>query len=290
MSNLDIETVSIQGQKHSFSHQAILQICQPKQILYRTSFFDAFHDIKHGRADLAVIPIENSTHGSVYENYDHLSANHCRIVAETYVRVELNIMGLPGVNLKDIKRVYSHPVALQQIQGFKYSNSHLEFASFHDTAGAAIKIKEENNPAWAACASQLVADSLGLQVLKQNIGDNPRNFTRFFALTCNAKIDVPQDSNKTTIQFELGDEAGSLYKTLRGFADRDLSLSRIESRPIINTDWRYRFYLDILAGITEDSLRHALSEIEDYVRDGKVRILGSYHSDSSRFKRVSESG
>ena len=231
------------------------------------------------QADLIIVPIENSTYGSVYENYDLLSRYECQIIAETYVRIGLHLIGLPKSSLSGLRRVYSHQVALDQIQSFRVQNRQLEFVPHSDTAGAALFVKEKADAGLAACAGDMVAEKYGLKVLQSSIEDNPRNFTRFFAIAKSKGLQLPAEANKTTVQFELGSEAGSLYKTLRSFADRQLALSRIESRPIINTEWDYRFYLDIVAGLKQEKLQHALAEMKDYVKDGRVEILGSYHSD-----------
>ena len=278
MNKKSVATVSIQGQEASFSYQAANSLYKVSKFLYRDSFTDVFEDLVAGRADIIVVPIENSTYGSVYENYDKLTHYHCQIVAETYVRVSLHLVGLKTAQLSDIRQAYSHTVALGQIQQFRNQHRQIEFLPHADTAGSARTIKELNNPTVAACASSGAAKLLGLKVLTEEIEDNTRNFTRFFAISRHDSPLVPKATNKTTIQFELGQEAGSLYKTLRSFADRDIALSRIESRPIINTDWNYRFYLDILASHKQSKLQHALSEMKDYVKNNQIEILGSYQT------------
>ena len=230
------------------------------------------------RANVIVVPIENSTYGSVYENYDKLTAYHCQIVAETYVRVSLHLIGLQSADMSKVKHVYSHQVALNQIQKFRDNNRWLKFVPQPDTAGAAEIVKNLNDPTIVACASSSAVQLHNLKILAEEIEDNQKNFTRFFAISRGSGKSFVDGANKTTVQFELGSEAGSLYKTLRSFADRDLSLSRIESRPIVNTDWNYRFYLDILASHQQPKLRHALTEIKDYVKGGQVEVLGSYKS------------
>ena len=280
MSKSKVGSVSIQGKIGSFSHQAVCNIFQPDEIVQRDSFAGAFQDLIDGRVDLTVVPIENSTYGSIYENYDHLSRHQYRIVAETYVRVKLNLIALPGTKLSDIKKVYSHQVALDQIKNFKNKNKQIQFIPYSDTAGAVELVGKTKDITKAACASSFAAETYNLEIINKEIEDNFRNFTRFFAIGKNDSFKPDLQINKTTIQFELGPEPGSLYKTLRSFADRDLALSRIESRPIIHTDWSYRFYLDIVAGINQDKLQHALAEMRNYVKEGQVIILGSYYSDS----------
>ena len=279
MTKTKIGVISIQGQIGSFSCQAANNMFQSDNFLQRDSFIETFQDLVEDRADVIVVPIENSTFGSIYENYDQLGQHHYPIIYETYVRVDLNLIGFKGAKLDDLKKVYSHQVALGQINRFKKNNPQIEFAPYPDTAGAVEFIKKANDITQAACASRLAAKIHNLDIIKEGIEDNHRNFTRFFAIAKDNSINPNLDINKTTIQFELGSEPGSLYKTLRSFADRDLSLSRIESRPIMNTDWNYRFYLDIVAGLQQDKLKHAIEEMKDYVKDNQVVVLGSYHSD-----------
>ena len=278
MQKLRIHTIAIQGRKASFSHLAACNLYEVDRFLYHDSFEQVFDDLRTAKADLIVVPIENSTYGSVYENYDQLTEHTCQIVAETYIEVSLYLIGLPESHLAEIKKVYSHQVALDQIRRFRTQNNHLEFIPCPDTAGAAEMVRRINDPSLAACASKSAAESNNLLILTPSIEDNHHNFTRFFAISRN-NLQMPNaEVNKTTVQFELGSEAGSLYKTLRSFADRDLALSRIESRPIINTDWNYRFYVDIVASTKEAALQHALSEMKDYVKNNQIQILGSYPS------------
>ena len=273
-----IERIAIQGKRASFSYLAAMQVCQSGQFLYRDTFDEVFEDLRLGRADLVIVPIENSTYGSVYENYDKLTGYDCQILAEIYIHVSLCLIGLPGSSLKDIKQVYSHQVALDQIRQFRKRHPNLEFLPHRDTAGAAEMIKRRNRPELAACASRLAAEANNLEILDESIEDNHHNFTRFFAIARD-RFEMPAtELNKTTVQFELGQESGSLYKSLRSFADRDLTLSRIESRPIIHTAWTYRFYLDIVADGEDPKLQHALAEMRSYVKDNRVDILGSYPS------------
>ena len=255
-----------------------MRICQAKQFLYRDTFDQVFADLQSGQADLIVVPIENSTYGSVYENYDKLTEYSCQIVAEAYIRVNLCLIGLPESDLKHIKKVYSHQVALDQIRQFRRQHPDLEFLPYPDTAGAAEMVRARKDPGLAACADQLAAEANDLQILSKSIEDNHHNFTRFFAIARKSLAMPPATLNKTTVQFELGEESGSLYKTLRSCADRDLALSRIESRPIIHKAWVYRFYIDIIAHGEDPKLEHALSEMKGYVKNNQLEILGSYPS------------
>ena len=182
MTKVRVGTVSIQGQIGSFSHQAVDNIFQPDDILERPSFIETFQDLIEERADAIVVPIENSTYGSIYENYDHLSLHRCRIVSETYVRVKLNLIGLPGAKLGNLKKVYSHQVALDQIKIFRNENKQIQFIPHSDTAGAVEFVKDKNDVTQAACASDWAAKIYNLETIVEEIEDNYRNFTRFLQL------------------------------------------------------------------------------------------------------------
>ena len=208
MPKLKLRTISIQGQLASFSHQAANNLGTAKRILQRDDFRQVFEDLTTGQADLIIVPIENSTYGSVYENYDLLSRYDCQIVAETYVRVRLHLLGLPTAKLSEIEKIYSHQIALDQIQNFRSQQPHLKFIPYQDTAGAAAMIKAKGDARLAACAGDQVQATYGLKMLQASIEDNARNFTRFFALTRPGGRQFTKTPQKTTIQFELGSEAG----------------------------------------------------------------------------------
>lgn len=277
-------TVSIQGQKASYSHIAAAEwFGKNVEIISRNSFREVFEDLKKNRVESIVIPIENSTYGSIYQNYDLLTEFGYEIVGEIYLKINFHLIVLPGVEFKNIETVFVHPVALGQIQSFVKSNPQINFIEHHDTAGSVKKVRDEHLEKAAGAASKFSAEFYEMKILKENIHENPKNYTRFYILSKTPKgvllsskhrSGSADEQGKTTLQFQLGEEAGSLYKSLRAFADRDIALSKIESRPIINTDWEYRFYLDVMAGMNDEKMQSALKELGDYV--SKLKILGSY--------------
>ncbi|MEO6729563.1 MAG: prephenate dehydratase [Candidatus Dojkabacteria bacterium] len=270
--------ISIQGNLGSYSHIAANSIFgKDIELLERTDFTDVFEDLKENRADYIVVPFENSTHGSVFQNYDNISKYGFTIIGEVYLRINFHMIVHPGTKLEDITTIYSHPVGLNQIRAFLHENTNIKDIEFDDTAGSVKMIKEKRLKDSAAAAGRLAAEIYGMEILKENIHENQKNFTRFFVLSKEGKM--PEElkgkkSNKTSIQFLLGDEPGSLYKSLRTFADRDIALTKIESRPILHTDWEYRFYVDVMSGIQEDKMKNALFELKSYVKE--LKILGSY--------------
>jgi prephenate dehydratase len=275
--------ISIQGNLGSYSHIAANSIFgNTIEILERPDFTQVFDDLKEKRADYIVIPIENSTHGSVYQNYDNISKYNFPVVGEVYLKINFHLITHPDTKFEDIKTLYTHPVAMNQIREFLKENPQITPIEFEDTAGSVKMIKEKGLKDSAAAAGKLAAEIYEMKVIEENIHENGKNYTRFFVLSRNGERPeklIKEVNNKTTIQFQLGEEPGSLYKSLRAFSDRDISLTKIESRPIINTDWEYRFYVDVTAGIQEDKLKNALFEFKSYVKDFK--ILGSYKKGES---------
>lgn len=270
------DSVSIQGNLGSYSHIAASHIFgREVKVIERDNFTDVFEDLREDRVKYIVVPIENSTHGSVYQNYDNLSKYEFNIVGELYLKINFHLIAHPNVDIKEIGTIYTHPVGMNQIKGFLREYPNIKPVEFSDTAGSVKMIQEENLTHSAAAASKFAAEVYGMQVLKENIQENSKNYTRFFVLS-KSEVDIKTngDERKTTIQFQLGEEAGSLYKSLRCFADRDIALSKIESRPIIDTDWEYRFYVDVEASVDEEKLQNAFNELTNYVKD--MKILGSY--------------
>ena len=274
--------ISIQGKIASYSHIATDYIFGKNvDLIERSSFFEVFEDLKDKKADYIVVPIENSTYGSIYSNYDNISNYNINLVGEVYVKVNFHLIANKGVDFKNIKNIYVHPVALGQIQSFVRENPQITFHEHDDTAGSVKYVMENKLNDSAGCASRFASEYYKMNILKENIHENPKNYTRFYIMGLKGSDSLEdllksKSSNeyKTTIQFELGEEPGSLYKSLRAFADRDISLTKIESRPIINTDWKYRFYLDASAKSDDERMKNALNELKDYVV--RLNVLGSY--------------
>src|SRR5450759_2520596 len=173
--------VGFQGELGAFSQEAVRQLLgEDVRVAPFPEFDDVFRALDRGDTDAAVIPIENTLAGSVHENYDHLLHYDLRIVAETNVRIVHNLIAPPGVKFKQIRRVFSHPVALNQCLDFFHSNPHVEKISFYDTAGSAKMVIEEKLEDAAAIASRVAASIYGGVILKRSLEDDHRNFTRFF--------------------------------------------------------------------------------------------------------------
>src|SRR5579864_7422402 len=177
------ERVGFQGALGAFSQEAVVQLLGDKAaVVPFARFEDVFRALTRGKIDAAVIPIENTLAGSVHENYDHLLHFDVRVVAETNVRIIHNLIAPPGVRFKDIRKVYSHPVALNQCLRFFSRHPKLESTPFYDTAGSVKMVMDEKAGDAAAIASAVAASMYGANILQRSIEDDRRNFTRFFLL------------------------------------------------------------------------------------------------------------
>jgi prephenate dehydratase len=268
---------AFQGEPGAFSQVAVQQLLgQDAPVLPCQRFEEVFEAVADGKAGSAVIPIENTLHGSVHENYDHLLHFELEIVAETHVRIAHNLIAPPGVSFRNIRKVYSHPVALNQCLRFFAANPGIERVPFYDTAGSVKTIMEERPDGAAAIASFAAAGIYGARVLRRNIEDDPRNFTRFFLLRQpGARRPVLADAQwKTSLVFTVRNVPGALFRSLSAFSLRDINLMKIESRPLRGKPWEYLFYLDFLGRVDDPKVEKALghlSEIADF-----LRVLGSY--------------
>jgi prephenate dehydratase len=269
---------AFQGEPGAFSEIAARQLLGDSVATIPCNWFDrVFASVSGGEVEAAVVPIENTLHGSVHENYDHLLHHEdLEIVAETQVRIVHQLIVPPGGSLRKIRRVFSHPVALNQCQDVLRGHPEWEEVPYYDTAGSVKMIVESGLTDAAAIASQHAAALYGAKVVKRSIEDDKANFTRFFLLLRrDSRLARPSGEKwKTSVVFTTRNQAGALFRALSAFALRDLSLSKIESRPLRGKPFEYLFYLDFLGRATDEvpelALRH-LSELADY-----LRVLGSY--------------
>jgi prephenate dehydratase len=270
-------TVAFQGERGAFSEVAVSNLMgEQARAVPCQRFEEVFQSLSSGKVDLAVVPIENTLHGSVHENYDHLLNFNLPIIGETYVRVSHTLIACPGVKFKDIKTVYSHPVALNQCLKFFTANPQLERATYYDTAGSAKMVMEENRRDAAAIASSVAAGIYGGNILKRNLEDDRGNITRFFLLSRPGSKPASQDAKdwKTSLVFTVRNTPGALFRSLSTFALRDISLAKIESRPLRGKPFEYLFYLDFMGRVDEPRCQKALGHLEELA--DTLRVLGSY--------------
>lgn len=233
---------------------------------------DAMEAVKHGEADYAVLPIENSTAGIVSDVYDLLQEYNNYIVAETYVKVEHALLGLPGASVSDIKSVYSHAQALMQCRSFLNAHQEWQTSEMINTAVSAKKVMEDGDKSQAAIASVEAAKLYGLDILQEKINTDDNNTTRFVIIS--NKRAFLKNAGKVSICFETEHTAGSLYDMLSHIIYNGLNMTKIESRPIEGKAWQFRFFIDFMGNIDDASVMNALRGIEEEAMN--IKLLGNY--------------
>ena len=194
------------------------------------------------------------------------------IVAEHVIKVEQDLLGLPGTKLEDIKMVYSHPQGLMQSAKFLEEHSYMSTKSYSSTSGAAKKVAEDGDRTQAAIASARAAKKFGLEILQKAVNFENQNYTRFIIIT-NQKVYL-SNANKLSLCFEVKHQVGALYNMLANFYYNDLNLTKIESRPIPEKKWEYRFFVDFEGNLSDSGVKNALYGISREVNN--LRILGNY--------------
>ena len=293
MVKVDAIKVAIQGELGSFSHEAAEHMVPRCSIVPCARSADVFDRVKNGSVAGAVIPIENSLAGTVAEHADLLVTRDVFIQAEFRLRIVHNLIAAPGVKLGALRRAFSHPVAIDQCRDFFRHHPEIEPVPFYDTAGSVKHVLAEGLRDAAGIAGRHAAREYSGKILQKGIEDDKRNFTRFLLIReSRAKSRtgaprkqpaaataspyqrlIPPGANKTSIAYKLKNQPGALFKSLSVFALRDISLSKIESRPLRGRPWEYVFYVDFLRGDDEparNALRH-LSEVAEF-----VKVLGIY--------------
>ena len=277
MSELDYANSRIvyQGAKGAYSEEALHRFFGEDASCFHVSTWrDCMECIEDGSADFAVLPIENSTAGAVNQVYNLLVEFENFIVAEQMISVRHSLLGLPGSSINDIKRVCSHPQALMQTAKFLDEYPYIEQISFSNTAAAAKKVLADGDPTQAAIASPYAAKLYGLSELKSNINQEEGNATRFLIVT-NQKIFL-KNADKISICFEVPHSSGSLYRILSHFIYNDLNMTKIESRPVEDRTWEYRFFVDFEGNLNDPAVKNAVRGLREEARN--LKILGNYKS------------
>jgi prephenate dehydratase len=276
--------VAIQGELGSFSHEAAEKMLPRCRVVPCVRSVEVFDRIDKGSVGAAVIPIENTLAGTVAEHADLMLTRDVFIQAEYMLRIVHNVIAMPGVRINALRRVLSHPVALDQCRDFFRSHPKIEAVPFYDTAGSVKHVIASQLSDAAGIAGRKAASEYSGKILQSGIEDDKSNFTRFFLIR---KLDlgagkkkesgyhrlIPKRANKTSIVFQVKNTPGALFKSLSVFALRDISLSKIESRPMRGRPWEYVFYVDFLRG-DDDAARNALRHLEEVAEF--VKVLGIY--------------
>jgi prephenate dehydratase len=266
--------VSFQGEPGAYSEAAVLAYYPNQDIVSVPceSFEDVFASVENGKSDLGFVPIENSLAGSIHQNYDLLLKNSLWVIGEYQLRIQHCLIAKPGVHITEIRRIISHPQALAQCDGYLHQMPDVRVEPAYDTAGSVKIIHESGDQLTAAIASRRAADIYSMNVLAENIEDNPQNFTRFLVISNQAVIAAR--NAKTSIVFSVHNLPGSLFKALSVFALRDIDLTKIESRPLIGSPWEYLFYIDFIGSTQDQTVMRALNHLQEYAKT--LRVLGSY--------------
>ena len=264
--------ISFQGVSGAYSEEAIRQFFGPEVESYPCRTFEhVFVAVEEGSAEYGMLPIENSLAGSVVQAYELLMEHDLRVRAEVILRVRHKLMAAPDTELADLERVKSHPQALAQCERYLARRDLHPVPNF-DTAGSARELSEHPEPGTGVIASELAAELYGLEILDNNIEDLPFNYTRFFVLGLD---DPPRaQRSKTSLIFTTRHNPGALYDSLGEFAQRNINLTKIESRPRRNRPWQYLFYLDFEGHWQDPACEAALMGL--LRRSSFVKLLGSY--------------
>jgi len=278
--NSTVRTVAIQGEPGSNSHMMALEMLGDVEIVPCSLSGEVIAALVAGRVDGAVLPIENSLHGSVHEHYDLMLANPVRIDSEGLLRIRHNLMVVPGVKLDEIRTVYSHPVALAQCRKYLATMTSARAVPFYDTAGSVKHVMAEGLRDVAGVAPALAAEIYGAEILVPGIEDHEDNYTRFHLLRRASDpkpggLPAPNFSapNKLSVAFAVEHEPGTLVAALQGLAGAGVNLMKIESRPVPGRPWEYIFYVDFRFedDSTADAALEALKPVCSMVKE-----LGRY--------------
>ncbi|ATB27166.1 bifunctional chorismate mutase/prephenate dehydratase [Melittangium boletus] len=271
--------VAYPGIEGSYSHQMAHKRYAGRDGGVFLSGFDtprlAVDALRRGEMDLALLPIENTTAGAMYETYDALVEEGVTLIAEVVDQVQHRLLGLPGARLESLHTVRSHPQAITQCETFfRERLPHVRLLPDLDTGGAAQRVREANDPGVAAIASDSAAQRFGLEVLAHELQDRKGDFTRFVEVA-RAATPLPTDAPcKTSLVMVLENKPGTLGKALLVLAERGVNLARLESRPLPGSPWCYRFFLDLEGHAASAPIEAVLRDLQPYTQS--MRLLGTY--------------
>ena len=269
-------TVGFYGVTGSFSEQALNEYfgqgVNKKAI---SEFEDIFLELSYGKINYGVIPIENSSTGAISEVYDLLNKYNFYITGEKYLKISQNLMGVRGSTLDDIKEVYSHSQGIKQSMEFLKGYKHWKLVPYQSTAKSAELVRNKQDKTLAAIGSTKAAEIYDLEILQKDVNSNTTNMTRFVII--GKEMESTIECNKTSLVLSTTHKAGSLCHVLKHFADNNINLLKIESRPIKNMPWEYFFYIDFEGNINEKKIMTVIELIKN--NSGYFKILGNYRRD-----------
>jgi len=266
--------IAIQGVQGSFHHLVAQEYYHKEvEVLECMSFAELTKSLLKGEANEGVMAIENSIAGSILPNYALIDENNLKVVGEHYIPIDMNFMAMPGQKIENIKKVYSHPMALLQCKEFFKKHPHIKLIEDADTAEVARRISEKGSTKVAAVASKAAAHLFGLEILAESIHTKKSNATRFLIISTKKKEPNGDKIDKASLKFELESKRGSLVSVLNILRDFNLDMTKIQSMPIIEFPWKYSFFIDV---IFEDysEFQKAMDILE--VMTERLTILGTY--------------
>lgn len=272
--------IAIQGLATSFHEIAALTYFQePIETIECLSFHQLCESLKNGKADFAVMAIENSIAGSILPNYFLLQDYHFSIVGEIYLPIHMHLLVLPGVKLSDITTIESHPMAIRQCSEYLHALNGVEIRESDDTALSAKRVKELKLKNTAAIANESAAKKYGLQILEKRIETHKKNFTRFLILT--KRSNGKAESNKASLCFEVANEVGSLAEALMTFKNNSINLTKIQSIPIIGRPSEYAIHIDVewkRRKNYDDAINQVLRQVKN------LNVFGEYKKGKIEYK------
>jgi prephenate dehydratase len=272
--------IAFQGDLGAYSHEACRDARPDHEALPCATFEDVIEAVKSGRAELAMLPVENSTYGRVADIHRLLPESGLHIVDEAFVRVHIALMAVKGVKLDNVTRVRAHLVLIPQCRGFLSKHGIIAEAAA-DSAGAAAEIAATGDTSVAALASELAAEIHGLEVLARNIEDHDRNTTRFLIMSREPNTARRSDTMMTTFVFRVRNIPAALYKGMGGFATNGVNMTKLESYMVDGSFTATQFYADIEGHPEDENVKRALEELDYFT--SSVKILGTYPADQKRF-------
>ncbi len=273
LKNCPVMKVAYQGERGAYSEEASLKFFKNKSIKFVPCkrFEDVIKKAEKDKAEFGILPVENTTTGSITKTYDLLLNSRLKIYGEIIIKISHCLLTLKDARLEDIKYVHSHAQALNQCENYITKKNLIPIPEF-DTAGSAKIIKNKGLKNHACIASKRVAEIYKLKIIEEDIADILWNYTRFFVLSKN----IPEKGkrNKTSIVFSTHHKPGALVKCLKLFSDRNLNLTKIESRPNRDNPWHYNFFLDFEGHISDRNVEDAIIKLSKNALF--VKVLGSY--------------
>jgi chorismate mutase/prephenate dehydratase len=270
--------VSYQGTDGAFSHQAAMRHFEQRyanvNCIGYTRFEEAANAVLNGEADVSILPIENTTAGSINDTYDLLNEKDLFVTGEEVLHINHCLMAPKDVEITNIRRILSHPQAIAQCSKFLTSLPRCHVESYFDTAMAARKVRDDDDLSQAAIASSYAAEIYGLTILKRDLANQPENYTRFLIVGPEPIHCDPQLNTKTSIIFATIDEKGALLDCLNLLGKNGINMTKLESRPRIGHPWQSLFYLDIEGNRDAPKVADALDKLRK--KSQYLKILGSY--------------